>query len=433
MAHSTFEIVPFTYREMHGEQALEDERRGGSGRSRPSGGRGRPRSGPLPRPTPRPTPRWPPRRRFLAAGAAFDEPPEPGAYPAPGTEYVRWVQSALNRVMGAGLAVDGVMSAATRSALRTFQGRHGLPTDGIAGPDTEEALRRAQRPAHGRPVRELSSARREEAESFAFEAIDLEGPANLPTLRAGSRGPAVADLQRRLAAAGYSPGTVDAIFGAQTDAAVRALQRARGLSVDGIAGSQTWGALLAGMPGAAPPPAPTPPPAPVPGVLPSSWSAGPVDAPPWRPAKRTHSTITCGSRAIPDGLAPQSVTRGWTVRTQAIADVIRGPLFGWRNVEGGATGGQTGHVSGSYHYCGRAIDAFAPGVAWDTRATGTGLAASWRLANWAAHNAPALNVSQVIFYDRIWTADNGGWRPYTNPNGTGNSLQHRDHVHISVY
>jgi hypothetical protein len=60
------------------------------------------------------------------------------------------------------------------------------------------------------------------------------------------------------------------------------------------------------------------------------------------------------------------------------------------------------------------------------------------LANWAAHNAAALNVSQVIFYDHIWTVAKGGWRPYTNPDlskkpNDENTLQHRDHVHISVY
>jgi hypothetical protein len=166
---------------------------------------------------------------------------------------------------------------------------------------------------------------------------------------------------------------------------------------------------------------------------PPAWSNGPVNARPWRPTKRSHRSISCGSRSIPAGLRPESVRRGWTARTQAIVNILRGPVFGWRSVTGAATGGRSGHVNNSYHYCGRAIDAFAPGVRQGTRATGAGLRASWRMANWAAHNAAALRVSQVIFYDRIWTADHGSWRRYTNPGGSGNTRQHRDHVHLSVY
>ena len=158
-----------------------------------------------------------------------------------------------------------------------------------------------------------------------------------------------------------------------------------------------------------------------------------MNAAPWRPAKRTYSSITCGSRSIPSDLRPESVSHGWTARTQAIVNVIRGPLFRWTSVGGAANGTQTGHISGSYHYCGRAVDSFAPGVRAGTRASGAGLSASWRLANWAAHNAAALHVSQVIFYDLIWTADGGGWSRYTNSGGSSNTLQHRDHVHISVY
>jgi Putative peptidoglycan binding domain len=81
-------------------------------------------------------------------------------------------------------------------------------------------------------------------ERFEFEAVELESPAGMPTLRLGSRGSAVIDLQRRLATAGFSAGTADGIFGSRTDGAVRSFQRARGLGVDGVVGPQTWGALL---------------------------------------------------------------------------------------------------------------------------------------------------------------------------------------------
>jgi peptidoglycan hydrolase-like protein with peptidoglycan-binding domain len=164
---------------------------------------------------------------------------------------VRWVQSALNRIDNAGLTVNGAMSPATRSALRAFQTRQGLPPDGIAGPDTEQALRDAQRPAAGsdpgsasEPASTEFELNFEEANEDEFETLAFESPSSMPTLRQGSRGTAVADLQRRLGKAGFSAGAADGIFGAQTDAAVRSFQRSRGLSADGIVGSMTWGALL---------------------------------------------------------------------------------------------------------------------------------------------------------------------------------------------
>jgi len=55
-------------------------------------------------------------------------------------DYVRWMQRSLNQIMGLRLAVDGVMGAATRSAIRSFQQRNGLTADGVVGSRTEQAL-----------------------------------------------------------------------------------------------------------------------------------------------------------------------------------------------------------------------------------------------------------------------------------------------------
>lgn len=104
----------------------------------------------------------------------------------------------------------------------------------------------------------------EPGEFFEFETLEFEsGASSMPTLRLGSRGSAVTDLQRRLTAAGFSPGAADGIFGGQTDSAVRSFQRARGLGADGIVGPMTWGVLLNTAPG----PAPAPPPG-------GSWGGG---------------------------------------------------------------------------------------------------------------------------------------------------------------
>ena len=53
---------------------------------------------------------------------------------------VRWLQSALNTYMNAGLSVDGQYGAATEAAVRTFQGIAGLGQDGKAGKDTISTL-----------------------------------------------------------------------------------------------------------------------------------------------------------------------------------------------------------------------------------------------------------------------------------------------------
>ena len=57
-----------------------------------------------------------------------------------GTEHIRWVQQSLNKILGLRLAVDGVMGAQTRSAIRSFQQRRGLVADGVVGAKTESAL-----------------------------------------------------------------------------------------------------------------------------------------------------------------------------------------------------------------------------------------------------------------------------------------------------
>lgn len=80
------------------------------------------------------------------------DPPVGPAPPASGTteaSNIRWLQSALNRVGGATLQVDGVAGRATREAVRAFQRANGLTPDGIAGPQTMAALRAAMGGAGG--------------------------------------------------------------------------------------------------------------------------------------------------------------------------------------------------------------------------------------------------------------------------------------------
>jgi Putative peptidoglycan binding domain/D-alanyl-D-alanine carboxypeptidase len=85
-----------------------------------------------------------------------------------------------------------------------------------------------------------------------------------PTLRRGSRGSPVSQLQRALVAAGH-PVAVDGDYGPTTEAAIRAFQGRAGLAVDGVAGPATWSRLVSDGPAA--------------GTAPSTPAAGKDSAP----------------------------------------------------------------------------------------------------------------------------------------------------------
>jgi peptidoglycan hydrolase-like protein with peptidoglycan-binding domain len=61
-----------------------------------------------------------------------------------------------------------------------------------------------------------------------------------PTLRQGSQGESVRQLQVALTELGFYAGPLDGEFGSLTDAAVKAFQQQRELTVDGIVGPVTW-------------------------------------------------------------------------------------------------------------------------------------------------------------------------------------------------
>ena len=83
------------------------------------------------------------------------------------------------------------------------------------------------------------------------------------TLRYGSRGTAVAQLQLGLTSLGYDVGATDGKYGAMTEQAVRRFQRDQGLKVDGVAGDKTQSLLFAmvGQPTSTQRPVTTPTPA----------------------------------------------------------------------------------------------------------------------------------------------------------------------------
>jgi peptidoglycan hydrolase-like protein with peptidoglycan-binding domain len=64
-----------------------------------------------------------------------------------------------------------------------------------------------------------------------------------PTLKRGSEGQDVKDLQEALIELDFKPGEVDGAFGVFTESAVKAFQKWAQLEADGIVGPATWEAL----------------------------------------------------------------------------------------------------------------------------------------------------------------------------------------------
>jgi hypothetical protein len=121
---------------------------------------------------------------------------------------------------------------------------------------------------------------------------------------------------------------------------------------------------------------------------------------------------------------------GLTPRARTVrADIRRS--FGAVPVGGfDPSGVSSGHIGGSAHYDGRAIDVFFRPVDEENRRRG------WALAHFLVARAKHLKIQTVIYDDRIWSAgmrSEAGWRDYREPDGANEQvLQHRDHVHVDV-
>jgi hypothetical protein len=107
---------------------------------------------------------------------------------------------------------------------------------------------------HVQPVSSAASTRSPSSRARSAEAPSLDDVlAGRESVRRGMEGPAVSWVQRKLGL------EADGKFGPATEQAVRSMQRASGLSVDGVVGRQTMGRLQDGFrPGPTNPDRPTP-------------------------------------------------------------------------------------------------------------------------------------------------------------------------------
>lgn len=126
------------------------------------------------------------------------------------------VTTLQNRLIELGYLVgtaDGTFGTSTKTALVAFQSANSLTLDGVAGAKTQALL-------------------------YSNSAVK-NTVSTSATLKQGTVGDAVKDMQERLIALGYLTGTADGSFGTKTSLALTAFQKNNGLSADGVAGTTT--------------------------------------------------------------------------------------------------------------------------------------------------------------------------------------------------
>ena len=159
-------------------------------------------------------------------------------------EDVKTLQRRLKELKYYRSTIDGKFGRSTEVALKAFQEDNGLEADGVAGKATYALLFSENVLAKGATPTPVPTET--PAPEAAAEAIDAAAAVVWTTLRSGDSGEAVAQLQEALAALGYYTGKVDGNYGTQTVSAVKALQKANGLTADGSAGEKTQKLLYGG-------------------------------------------------------------------------------------------------------------------------------------------------------------------------------------------
>lgn len=139
---------------------------------------------------------------------------------------------------------DGIFGPKTRAALETFQHQHGFQPTGVTSPLVWQDILAG---LHLVPaVDPKGASARMSTPSTA--SLTSHHPAMHTVLYPGSRGHWVMTLQADLKHAGYTHvGPVNGIFGAKTEAALKAFQQRHGFIASGVTSPMTWQDLLAGF------------------------------------------------------------------------------------------------------------------------------------------------------------------------------------------
>lgn len=136
---------------------------------------------------------------------------------------------------------DGDFGAATYNAVKKFQADNGLEADGIVGDNTWAALLKTEQPKpETKPEQTKPDKEHEKPTTPTGSACIVD----LPIIRQGDNGFPVIAVQTLLGKHNFNVNYVDGDFGPDTLAKVKAFQKAKGLTADGIVGRDTWTTLL---------------------------------------------------------------------------------------------------------------------------------------------------------------------------------------------
>ena len=186
---------------------------------------------------------------------------------------VRELQQALIDLGYLKGTADGIFGNKTETAVRKFQKANKLSVDGLAGQATRQlALEKAQSKKGASAAADASAAEAAAAASsdtsaraVSSETVSTAEQASSSSagqqtsslfgsyavISYGSKGDRVKTLQQALITLGYLTGTPDGIFGSKTKKAVKAFQKSKKLTADGVAGKKTLTAIQSALAGGA--------------------------------------------------------------------------------------------------------------------------------------------------------------------------------------
>ena len=137
---------------------------------------------------------------------------------------VKQLQQRLKELGYYSSSCDGNYGNVTVTAVKAFQKKNGLDQTGVADSATQK---------------KLNSSSAVSAKGTAVSSKDEEDDADDETLKKGSKGSAVKQLQQRLKQLGYYNNTIDGDYGSSTVSAVKAFQKKNGLTQTGTADEKT--------------------------------------------------------------------------------------------------------------------------------------------------------------------------------------------------
>ena len=132
--------------------------------------------------------------------------------------------------------VDGKFGSGSVAALQTFQKKHGLDDDGVAGASTCAILFSYKALGIGDIATPVPTAKPAATPMPTYAPITKD---NVVTIRLGTKGDQVTRLQTRLTELGYYTANANGTCKSDDVAAIKAFQKKNGLSVDGVAGYDT--------------------------------------------------------------------------------------------------------------------------------------------------------------------------------------------------